>query len=103
MDCLVLSTFDEEESAGYFAVIVFWVSCYCKYYVALTHGAVSFSAIASVVFPDHTHLLMRYDTWSYQFLVLTFLSDCPNYCNVSSHEIMQCIATRKHSNQINAP
>ena len=43
---------DEEERAGCFAFIVFWMSCYCICPVALPRGAMG----VIVVFPDHTHL-----------------------------------------------
>ena len=34
--------------------------CYYKFYVALPHGAVSWSAVyVIVVFPDHTHFLLH--------------------------------------------
>ena len=33
------------------------MSCYCKCYVALPQGAVGWSAVCFVVFPDHIHLL----------------------------------------------
>ena len=36
---------DEEERAGCFACIVFWMYCYCKCSVALPQGAVGFSAV----------------------------------------------------------
>ena len=36
---------DEEERAGCFALIVFWMSCYCKCSVPLPHGAVGWSAV----------------------------------------------------------
>ena len=41
----VYNHLDEEERAGCFAFIVFWMSCYCKYPVALPHGAVGWSAV----------------------------------------------------------
>ena len=34
-----------EERAGYFAFIVFWMSCYSKCPVALPHGVVGTSAV----------------------------------------------------------
>ena len=34
---------DEEDRAGWFAFIVFWIFCYCKCPVAHPHGAVSWS------------------------------------------------------------
>ena len=37
--------FYEEERAGCFAFIVFQMSCYCKCFVALRHGAVGWSAV----------------------------------------------------------
>ena len=47
----VLSTlFDEEERAGCFAFIVFWMSCYCKCPVVLPHGAVGWSAVCDCCF-----------------------------------------------------
>ena len=36
---------DEEERAGCFAFIVFLLSCYCKYVVALPHSAMGWSAV----------------------------------------------------------
>ena len=36
---------DEEERAGCFAFIVFWISWYCKCPVALLHGAGGWSAV----------------------------------------------------------
>ena len=41
----IINDLDEEEEAGCFAFIVFWVSCYCKCPVALPHGAVGWSAV----------------------------------------------------------
>ena len=39
-------------------LIVLRMSCYCKCFVALLHGAVGWSAVCVfVVFPDHIHLL----------------------------------------------
>ena len=35
----------EEERAGCFAFIVFWMSCYCKCSVALPHSSGSWSAV----------------------------------------------------------
>ena len=35
----------EEERAGFFAFIIFPMSCYCKCSVALPHGAVDLSAV----------------------------------------------------------
>ena len=49
--CITLCPFyfinhiDEEERAGCYALIVFWVSCYCKYPLALPHGAVGWYAV----------------------------------------------------------
>ena len=48
---------DGEESAGCFALTVFLMSCDMQCSVALPHGAVGWSAVWGVVFPDHTHLL----------------------------------------------
>ena len=42
---LVLYHLDEEEKAGSFAIIAFWVSCYCKCLVTLPHGATGWSAV----------------------------------------------------------
>ena len=42
---LVLRSSEEEERAGCFAFIVFWMSCYCKCFVALPHGALGWSAV----------------------------------------------------------
>ena len=42
---------DEEERAGCFAFIVFWMSCHCKCPVALTHGAVGGSAVCDCGIP----------------------------------------------------
>ena len=36
---------DEDEKAGSFAFIAFWVSCYCKCLVALPHGARGWSVV----------------------------------------------------------
>ena len=49
--CITLCPFqfcnrlDEKERAGYFAFIVFWISCYSKCPVALPYGAVGWSAV----------------------------------------------------------
>ena len=47
----VLSSFcfhlDEEERAGCFAFIVFWMSCYCNCPVALPHRPVGWSAVCA--------------------------------------------------------
>ena len=49
--CITLCPFlfcnylDEEEEAGCFALIIFWMSCYCKYSVILPRGAVGGSAV----------------------------------------------------------
>ena len=49
---------EEEEEAGYFAIIVLQMYCYMKCYAALPRGAVDWSAVCDCVFfPDHTHLL----------------------------------------------
>ena len=51
---------EEEEKAGCFAIIIVpQIHCYYKCSVALPHGAVGWSAVVIVVFPDHTHLLFR--------------------------------------------
>ena len=42
---------DEEEKAGSFAFIVFWMSCHCKCPVALTHGAVGGSGVCDCRIP----------------------------------------------------
>ena len=47
---------DEEERAGCFAFIVFWMSCYCKCPVPLPHDAGIGLQFVIVVFADHTHL-----------------------------------------------
>ena len=49
---------DEEERAGCFAFIVFWMSCYCKCPVALPHGAVGWSAVYDCGISDYTQLLI---------------------------------------------
>ena len=36
---------EEEERAGQFAIIVFQMSCYCKSFVVLPHGAVGSSSV----------------------------------------------------------
>ena len=36
---------EEEEKAGCFAFVVFWISGYCKCPVAIPHGAVGWSAV----------------------------------------------------------
>ena len=46
-----------EERVGCFAFIVLRMSCYCICSVTLPHGAVGWSAVVIVFFPDHTHLL----------------------------------------------
>ena len=46
----------EEERAGCFIFIVLRTSGYCKCSVALSHGAMGWSAVCDSVFPDHTHL-----------------------------------------------
>ena len=55
MSFLVCNYLDEEERAGCFAFIVFWMSCHCKCPVALPHGVpwVGLQCVI-VVFPDHT-------------------------------------------------
>ena len=45
------------ERDGCFALIIFLMSCYCKCYVALSHGATDCLKFVIVVFSDHTHLL----------------------------------------------
>ena len=46
MSFLVLqSSWRGRERAGFFAFIVFWMSCYCKCLVALPRGAVYWSAV----------------------------------------------------------
>ena len=40
------SQIDEEERAGCFAFIVYRMSCYCKYFVALPRGAMGWSAVS---------------------------------------------------------
>ena len=43
---MFMVVFDEqEERAGCFAFIVFWMFCYCKSPVALPHSAVGWSAV----------------------------------------------------------
>ena len=44
-----------EERAGYFAFIVFFDAFHYGCPVALPHGAMGWSAVCDVVFPDHTH------------------------------------------------
>ena len=51
-----------EERAGCFAFIVFWMSCFCNYPVALPHGAWVGLQFVIVVFPDPTHLLLQQRT-----------------------------------------
>ena len=36
---------EEEELAGYFDFIVFWMACYCECSVVLPHGTVGWSAM----------------------------------------------------------
>ena len=49
--CITLCPFqfcdhlDEKERAGCFAFVVFWMSCYCKYSVALLHSAMGWSTV----------------------------------------------------------
>ena len=43
--------FDEEENDSCFALIVFLVSCDCKYSVPLPHDGVGLSAVVIVFFP----------------------------------------------------
>ena len=57
---LVCNHLEEVERPGCFAFIVFWISCYCKCPVAHTHGAVGWSAVVIVLFPDHTHIWMLF-------------------------------------------
>ena len=51
--CITLCPFyfcnhlEEEERAGCFGFIVFWMSCYCKCPIALPHGAVGWSAVCN--------------------------------------------------------
>ena len=42
---LVCNHLDKKERAGYFAFIVFRMSCHCKYSVALPHDAVGWPAV----------------------------------------------------------
>ena len=35
------------------------MSCYCKSYVSPPRGAIGWSAVCDLVFPDHTHLLFE--------------------------------------------
>ena len=53
-----VSHLDEEERAGCFAFIVFWISWYCKCPVALPHRARGWSAVLQL--------------W-YSLIILTFL------------------------------
>ena len=39
-------------------MIVLQMYCYYKCSVTLPHGAVEWSAVCDVVFPDHTHFLL---------------------------------------------
>ena len=41
------------------ALIIFQISCFCIYYVALPHGAVGLPAVCDITFvlPEHIHLL----------------------------------------------
>ena len=50
---------EEEENAGCFAIIVLQMYCYyeCSVTLPLPDGAMDWSAICDVVFPDYTHLL----------------------------------------------
>ena len=57
MSFVVFNHLDEDERAGCFAVIVFWMSCYCTCLVALPQCGVVGLQFVIVVFPDHTHLL----------------------------------------------
>ena len=47
MSFVVCNHLDEEERAGYFVFIVFQMSCYCKCFVAIPHGAVGLSAVCN--------------------------------------------------------
>ena len=61
---------DEKERAGFFAMIVFLVSCYltiCS--VALPHGL----QCVIVVFLDHTYFLLASTTFCY---LLRFFANC---------------------------
>ena len=51
-----------KERADCFAFTVFQMSCYCKYFVALPHGAMGCLHCVILVFPDHTHLHFAYQT-----------------------------------------
>ena len=62
---LLFQLLDEEENDTCFALIVFLMSCRCKYYVAFPHDAVDLSAVVSVVFPVYTHLLFAYLVFSF--------------------------------------
>ena len=58
--------FDEKERAGCFAFIVFLMSCYCQWYVALPRGAIGLSTVCD-----------RGISWSYSFfLILTCIYMC---------------------------
>ena len=48
---LVCYYLGEEERAGCFAFIVLLVSCYCKCSVALSHGAMGWSAVCDCGIP----------------------------------------------------
>ena len=45
MSFLFCNHLDENERAGCFAFVVFWMSCYCKRSVDLPRGAVGWSAV----------------------------------------------------------
>ena len=66
MSFLVCHHLDEEERAGCFVFIVFWMSCYCKCHVALPHSVVGWTAVCdSGIFLDRTHLHILHNTSSH--------------------------------------
>ena len=59
--CITLCSFCfvKDERADCLAFVVLRMSFYCKCYVALPHGTVSWSAVCSfLVITDHTHILL---------------------------------------------
>ena len=55
------SSFAKEMGAGYLALIVFLMPCYCKGLMALPHGALVGLKCVIVVFSENSYLLFIYE------------------------------------------
>ena len=60
MSFIVLQSSGRGRESWLLAFIVFWVSCFCNFPVALPHGAWVGLRFVIVVFPDHAHLLFKF-------------------------------------------